>query len=119
MRNELELISTIEKYLNNELSAEEKTEFEKKMSVDQQLQETVALQQEIMGGIENLVLKEKIEKARKKFYRIRNFTKWGLTGLAVVVTIISILFYFGKINNHKKEFNASTFPEYNELHKKQ
>src|ERR1044072_9462614 len=99
MRNELELISTIEKYLNNELSAEEKTAFEKDLSANPQLKEAVALQQEIMQGITNLSLKQNIQLASKKYYRIRNFTRWGLASLIVITVVVAILVYSGRKSN--------------------
>ena len=116
MRNELELIVTIEKYLNNGLSAEEKTAFEKDLSADPQLQEAVALQREIMQGITNLSLKQNIQLAKKKYYRIRNFTKWGLASLVVIAVVVAILVYSGKKSNNSLSF---ALPEYNELHQKQ
>lgn len=116
MRNELELISIIEKYLNNELSAEERTMFEKELSADPQLQEAVALQREIMQGIANLSLKQNIQLARKKYHRIRNFTKWGLASLIVIAVVVAIIVYSGRKSNNSLSFEL---PEYNELHEKQ
>ncbi|HEY8898770.1 MAG TPA: hypothetical protein VIM79_28270 [Niastella sp.] len=116
MRNELELISTIEKYLNNGLSAEEKTAFEKELSADPQLQEAVALQREVMQGITNLSLKQNIQLARKKYYRIRNFTKWGLASLIVTAVVVVLLVYLGRKSNNSLSLGL---PEYNELHQKQ
>src|SRR5690349_3232045 len=113
MRNELELISTIEKYLNNELSAEEKAAFEKDLSVDPQLQEAVALQQDLMKGIENLSLKQNIQLAKKRYYHNRNITRWGLSSLVVIVAVIvALLIYSGKNNSHSK----TKEPEFNEQH---
>ncbi|MBO9203717.1 MULTISPECIES: hypothetical protein [Niastella] len=103
MRNELELIATIEKYLNNEMSAEEKAAFEKNMAADPHLQEAVALQQEVMQGINNLHLKQKIQLARKRYYRHRNLTRWGLTGLVIIITIISILYYLRHHHTYKEK----------------
>lgn len=116
MRNELELIATIESYLNKQLSAEEIAAFEKRLSEDQQLQEEVILQREIMEGIEQLILKQQILQVRKKIHRVRNFTKWGLTGLSILVLIISLLYYNSKISKHRKTYNGTSLPEYNELH---
>ncbi len=118
MRNELELISTIEKYLNNELSAEDKAAFERNMSADPQLQEAVALQKEIMKGIENLSLKQNIQQAKNRYYRNRNLTKWGLPGGIVIVTIITILIYSAINNSHSKTGNSFPLPEFNELNEK-
>ena len=100
MRNELELLATIEKYLNNEMTADEKAAFEKELSADPQLQEAVTLQQEVMKGIDNHHIKQQIKLARKRFYRNRNFTRWGLTGLVIIITIVSILYYLKQQHHH-------------------
>ncbi len=118
MRNELEQISTIEKYLNNELSADEKAAFEKDLSADPQLQEAVAIQQDIMKGIENLSLKQKIQVAKKRYSRNRNITKWGVTSLVVIAAIIAILIYSGKNKSHTIPNESSALPEFNEQHQK-
>ncbi|AEV97191.1 hypothetical protein A4D02_17510 [Niastella koreensis] len=107
MRNELELLATIEKYLNNEMTAGEKAAFERELSADAQLQEAVTLQQEVMKGIDNLIVKQQIKQARKRFYRNRNFTRWGLTGLVVVIAIVSIL-YYRKQHHHTYNENQVT-----------
>lgn len=116
MRNELELLATIEKYLTNELSAEEKAAFEKQLSADPQLQESVALQQEIMRGMERVTYKRQIQTARKFFYLRRSFIKWGFTGVVITATIIALLLYYSKNNHREKVQELSTLPDYNELH---
>lgn len=107
MRNELEQISTIEKYLNNELSAEDRLAFETNMSSDVQLQESVALQREIMQGITNLSLKQKIQRAQKKYYRIRNFTKWGLVAIIIIAAVVALLLSQGRNSDQPKTNESS------------
>src|ERR1044072_4298628 len=106
MRNELEQISTIEKYLNNELSAEDRLAFEANVLADEQLQESVALQREIMQGITNLSLKQKIQRAQKKYYRMRNFTRWGLVAIIIVAAVVAFLLYSGRKSDHPKANEA-------------
>src|SRR5689334_14866847 len=91
MRNELELLATIEKYLNNELSVDERAAFEKQLAVDLQLQEAVALQQQILKGIERAAYKQQIQLARKKFYLRKNFIKWGFGGVIISAAIIALV----------------------------
>lgn len=116
MRNELELLAVIEKYLNKELSAEEKAAFEKQMAADPQLQESVMLQQQIVKGIERAAYKQHIQTARTKFRFKRNFIKWGVTGVVVATFIIALFYYFGKTSPAEKAQGTSFLPEYNELH---
>jgi hypothetical protein len=120
MRNELEQISIIEKYLNNELSAEETAAFEQNLSADPQLQEALTLQQEIMKGIGNLSMKQKIQLAKKRYYRNRNITRWGLGSLVIIVaTVVAILIYAGKSNSHSIPNGSAVLPEFNEQHQKE
>lgn len=67
MRNELEHIEIIEKYLRNELSFEEKKVFEEKLKTDVKLQKEVATQRDIITGIERLGIKQTIQVAHKKY----------------------------------------------------
>ncbi|OQP54433.1 hypothetical protein [Niastella populi] len=117
MRNELEQISIIEKYLNNELSAEEKAAFEKNLQADPQLQEALTLQQEIMKGIDNLSMKQKIHWAKKRYYRNRNITRWGLTSLIVIAVVTAIIIYSGKNKSQSSIKELPALPAFNEQHR--
>ena len=55
MRNELENIEIIEKYLRDELSASDKKAFEEKLKTDTNLQKEVELQREVVEGIKRII----------------------------------------------------------------
>lgn len=88
MRTELELIATIEQYLKGELSAEERTAFEREIENDAALKEKVSLQREVMRGIERTMLKSSVQRAMRKYKWGRNFRNWGGIGLGVVAIAV-------------------------------
>jgi hypothetical protein len=95
MRKELELIEQIERYLQGGLSAAEKKLFEQEMAGDASLREAVALQKEVMQGIERAALKQHIQAARGRYNSIRRITRWGLPGIGMMI-VIAALFYYGR-----------------------
>ena len=62
MRTELELIQKIEAWLDGSMPAEDRRLFEEDMLRDTHLLEEVALQQEVMNGIESAALRQKIQR---------------------------------------------------------
>jgi hypothetical protein len=103
MRNELEIIETIERYLDGSLAAEERLAFERQLAEDPRLQEAVRLQRNILSGIERASWKEHIVKARGRYWRGRflNGGSLGLGGAIIVAVAIWTL--------HSRAFvNAST-----------
>jgi hypothetical protein len=118
MRKELELIEKIERYLKGMLPDTEKRAFEEQISDDAQLQEEVALQQEIMRGIERAAMKLKIQQTGARFRRGRNFTKWGLPGISAILLIGAISYYMGKSSDTQLSYKGKGLPEYNELNEK-
>jgi hypothetical protein len=112
MRPELEIIEKIELYLRGELNAVDKASFERQMATDPALREQVNLQQDILRGIERTELKQRIAKAGKSFKFGKNFTKWGLGGLSLVVLVGAFLFY--KSQAGRNEYGKNSLPEFNE-----
>lgn len=102
MRKELELIEKIELYLQGKLTTIEKESFEALLTKDSDLQQKVAIQRNLIAGIEKLGLIRAAKTARKKhlFRKISSFIAifLGVCGLA-----IAAFFYLGK-----KE--STTFP---------
>jgi anti-sigma factor RsiW len=84
MRNELEIIATIERYLDGTLSAAERTVFEEELNTDPALKEALQLQRAILEGVERAHWKEQIHKARSRYWRHR-FLKGGALGLGFVI----------------------------------
>lgn len=119
MRNELELMEKIEQYLNDQLSPDEKTAFEQQMAADPTLREDVLLQQELMKGIERAHLTQQIQQAKTRFKQIRNFTKWGLTGLGIAIILGVVYYYVHKNNNAQQVYEGKALPAYNEAGEKQ
>ena len=119
MRNELELIEKIEQYLNDQLSPDERAAFEQQMAGDPQLKEDVLLQQELMKGIERTNLKQQIRQAKARFNGIKNFTKWGLTGLGIAVILGVVYYYVHNNSNVQQTYDGKALPAYNEAGEKQ
>jgi hypothetical protein len=93
MRNELEIIETIERYLQNQLSPTERTAFEQQLAQSPQLQEQLALQQEIMKGIDRASLRQKVKQAGSRYKLRRNIGRWGSAGLIITLTIVALVYY--------------------------
>jgi mono/diheme cytochrome c family protein len=88
MRKELELIELIEKYLLNELSVEEKAEFEAKLKTDKQLQKLVVIQERVMQGIKHMSIKQQTQNAYDK-YKLRKLVKTALIATLIISVIVT------------------------------
>jgi hypothetical protein len=100
MSPRLELTEIIEKYLLNELSPQERAEFESRMRTDAKLKLEVDLQREVMTGIERAALKQKAQKAWKQYKTGKNLWNWGLSGLAVILAAGAVLYYMNSDPHH-------------------
>mgnify|MGYP006089777081 CR=1 FL=1 len=90
MRNKLEYIQAIDKYLRGVLSKEDTAIFEKRYATDSQLREEVAKQKLLMEGIKRNALKASAMKGRKSYKKIKTLKTIGI-GLAVVaITALSV-----------------------------
>ncbi|MDT8412357.1 MAG: hypothetical protein RQ875_07850 [Vicingaceae bacterium] len=118
MRNELEHIEIIEKYLRNELSSEERKVFEEKLKTDVKLQKEVATQRDIITGIERLGIKQTIQVAHKKYKLGKAGFNLGL-GAIVLVAITSVFLWYNANNSTSTISDESILPELNELGEKQ
>lgn len=90
MRNELENIELIEKYLRNELSESEKIAFETKLKTDTQLQKEIALQREVVKGIERIGVKQSINRASKVYQNRRRGFFLGLFLIVMISGVVGI-----------------------------
>lgn len=86
MRTELENIEKIEQYLAGELSADAKTAFEAEIKAKPELQQQVAIQQDIMNRLKVNAFREEV-----KEYHQANYGDKGSSGLGKG-TIIALLF---------------------------
>lgn len=91
MRNELENIERIEKYLRNELGAEDKIAFEEQLKTDQSLQSQLKSQKEAVEGIERLGAKDSIQTAYKGYKLRKTGLNLGLGGLLILVVTAGIV----------------------------
>lgn len=113
MRNELENIEIIEKYLKNELSAEEKKVFEEQLKTDAKLQKEVEVQRDVIKGIERIGAKQSIQKSYKKY-------KWGKSGFnlglgATIVIAVTSVFLWYNSNYSSSTVVDNVLPELNEV----
>lgn len=102
MRNELKIIETIEKYLNNELSEADRKAFEEKLKNNQKLQEEVEKQRLIQEGVKNIGIRSKVTKAYKKFKLKKLGTNLGIVALVAVATTAAV--YFSSSKSSEQEF---------------
>ena len=100
MRNELEIIEKIERYLTGQLSTADRTAFEQQIAADADLREEIRLQQDIRAAIERTALRAKIKSARTRFHARHNFTRWGGAGLGLgLVIALLVVFHHQLISN--------------------
>ncbi len=92
MRNELNEMEIIERYLLNTLSNDEKIAFEQRLKTDVGLQKNVEAQALLMESIKNKGVKSQIKKAKNKL-KWNSFKKWFLGGLALVALILAVQIY--------------------------
>jgi hypothetical protein len=111
MHIEPELVEKMEHYLESRLPAAERIALEKQIAGSPALREELGLQQDIMRGIERAAWKQKIQQAAGRFRQIKNFTRWGLSGLSVIVIAGILFFYYSKTGrpagNHKEDLPVS------------
>ncbi|MBD3637792.1 MAG: energy transducer TonB [Crocinitomicaceae bacterium] len=87
MRAELEQVEQIEKYLLNQMSAEEKVEFESHMNTNEQLKQKVNAQQAVVGAIRRMGVKT----AAASAYGAWKLRRW-LMRASVSILIAGALF---------------------------
>jgi hypothetical protein len=68
----------IDRYLQNEMSADEKNTFEEKLASDKNLQEEFNIQKQIIKAAENAGLKNEFAKAIKKRIITKRLIGWGI-----------------------------------------
>lgn len=111
MRNELENIELIEKYLRNELSATDKKAFEDQLKTDANLQKEVEIQKEVIKGVERIGVKQSIQKAYKKYKLGKSRFNLGL-GTIILVAVVSAFLWYS--NSNSANANTDGLPEFNE-----
>lgn len=89
MRNELELIEQIERYLMKQMNATERTAFEEQLRKNPELQQEVDMQHQLMQGIKHLALKDVAKNAQSKWKFNQNIWKFGLGGTLIATLAVS------------------------------
>jgi len=96
MRPSLENIELIEKYLSNEMSAQEKTNFENSLQNNSELQQQLQIQKDILQTIERMAIKKEIRKIAQQSGG-NSWGKWALGGAIIaIITIIALTFSKGE-----------------------
>ena len=80
MKNNTEIIG---KYLQNEMTADERNAFEKQMAGDKELQQQLAVQKQILVAIETAGLKNSFAKAIRIRFISRMLIRWGIVAIVV------------------------------------
>lgn len=85
MRHELELMELVDRYLRNELNADERMAFIERLHHNAELRQLVEDQRALHAGMERLVLRNAVHKA----YRSHRFGKWmpGIGGAVLIVLL--------------------------------
>ncbi len=110
MRDELENIERIERYLRNELPEADKQAFELEIKTDKNLQIALEKQQQLLKGVERKAWKEKAQLAFKKYKWQRNLGKGGM-GLGILIVVFATAY---ALYNKPAESTQNTLPELNE-----
>jgi len=85
MRDELNLMELVDRYLGGELNASDRAAFEERMRSNAELRELVEDQRALHGGMQRLALRPAVNKA----YRSYKWGKWapGIGGTAVIALL--------------------------------
>lgn len=106
MRNELELIERIEKYLRDELSYPERVLFEKELKASREMQAALAQQQMLVSALSRLALKAAASQAHAGLRASRRLVRFGIGGAALVSAVVAlVLFTRSGRDNHAASIN--------------
>ena len=100
MRNELEIIEKIERYLTGQLSAADRAAFEQQIAADADLREALRLQQDIMMATQRTSARQSIQRARQHYLRARHLARWGGfgLGLGLVIVLLVVIYHHSIVN---------------------
>ena len=123
MRPELEQIEKIEQYLNDQLNAADRLQFEQEIANDPALKAAVDDQRAIMKGMDRIALRQNITKAARRYHGRRNLIRLGIGGV-VVAGLFALLFLqwhpheAGERQNvGASQYNGTALPALNEAGK--
>lgn len=92
MRNSLELIEKIEQYLLNELSVEDKLQFEASLEKDLALKQQYEHQKNIIKVTQRIALRKQIKKSVKQTSFWSKLMKWLFASILIIGSVIVLFF---------------------------
>lgn len=101
MRNELGKMEMIERYLLNEMTAEEKIVFEEKLKANDSLRAEVEIQHELMGGLQRMQLKTAAAKAHFRYKLFKGGASFGLGTIVLAVATAGVMWVSGSFESGK------------------
>jgi hypothetical protein len=105
MNNNTENIS---RYIQNEMSAEERKAFEKQLAADKDLQQELSIQQQIIRAAETAGLKNEFTKAiRKKIFNHR-LMQWGVVGAVLIAAFVFNAIKTNLFSGHRTNEKTNT-----------
>lgn len=100
-----EITKLIEQYLNGELSAADKTAFERKMAENETLRKEVDFQRQIHEAAKRLSLRSDIKTTAKKYHLVQNLMVAGIVMLTIAIG--SAVFYFASTSKNTENLDES------------
>lgn len=110
MREELNTIELIERYLRGELKADEQLEVENRLKTDQAFREAVELQKTLVSGIKRAALNKLVAKTAKHYQLTKVLKIIGFVALSI--TLAAAISY--SINSSLNKQEQSSLPPLNE-----
>lgn len=113
MRSELLLVEKIEHYLEGTLSSSDHAAFEKQIASDIELQNEVALQKEIIKGLQRSALKKEVAVAFLKYKKIALLFKLAVIGASAIVgtaVTVAVVHFVNKENRNTSSSTISKYP---------
>lgn len=103
MRDLLKTIETVDNYLNDKLTAEEKAEFVKDLENSTELQQLVKTQKELIQVVKRRALKEEIKSMKKTNNGFWKSSKWLLGGAFLLIVASLFLVFSNRTSLTKNE----------------
>jgi len=113
MRDELNLMELVDRFLSGELNASDRAAFEERMRSNAELRELVEDQRALHGGMQRLALRPAVNKA----YRSYKWGKWapGIGGAAVIAILAVGGWMLVKDNGHSTEATSDPSDQVEQL----
>lgn len=107
MRKELSTIEQIERYLLNEMDADERNKFEEELNHNPDLRIKTEEQKQVIEGLKRNYLKGQAKKAYRSYQLKNNFLKWGLIS---AIPLTALLLFYAYSGNEKNNNEITSSP---------